>query len=206
MTTLAPGAAVTAAPGSGRVTAAVTGPRRPPTLPRGGRLVVPALAAAAVWTALALVVLLPLPALPAAAHDAVLLVHLAAVVLGLGAVLAIDWHGMLWLAGRLRLEDLLAVTARLVVPVWLGLAGLVASGALLLPQTPDLLTVVKLVLVAVVAANGVNATALEQRMRAAAARAGGRLPRRLLLRGLTAGAVSQLGWWGATIIGFLHAR
>jgi hypothetical protein len=30
------------------------------------------------------------------------------------------------------------------------------------------------------------------------------LPRRLLARGLAVGAVSQLGWWGATVIGFLN--
>lgn len=51
-------------------------------------------------------------AVPAAAHGPVLLAHLAALTLGFGAVLAIDWHGLLWARQRVPLIELLSVTAR----------------------------------------------------------------------------------------------
>ena len=67
---------------------------------------------------------------PAGLHSLVLLVHLASLAVGLGAVLAIDWHGLLWLLRRIDLTELLTVTSRLTTPVWAGLSGLVASGVL----------------------------------------------------------------------------
>jgi microcompartment protein CcmK/EutM len=87
--------------------------------------------------------------------------------------------------------------------VWLGLTGLVASGALLSPDTDSPLTRVKLVLVALVTVNGLHAGVLHAALDRAGA-SGAPLPRRLLVRGLAAGAVSQLGWWGATVIGMLN--
>jgi hypothetical protein len=86
--------------------------------------------------------------------------------------------------------------------VWIGLTGLVASGALLAPDTGAPLTRLKLALVALVALNGRYASHLH----AALVRSVTPVPRALLLRGLGVGAVSQLGWWGATVIGFLNAR
>jgi hypothetical protein len=143
-----------------------------------------------------------LPA-PDRAHDVVLLAHLASLLLGFGAVLVMDWHGLLWMLGRVHLTEVLTVTARLTVPVWLGLAGLVSTGALLAPDTGAPLTRLKLALVALVAVNGLQAQHLHRAM--VAAQAAGRVPGRLLLRGLSSGAVSQLGWWGATVIGLLNA-
>jgi hypothetical protein len=155
-------------------------------------------------TCCVLVAVPPELALPAHLHDVVLLGHLAALALGLGAVLAIDWHGLLWLLRRIELAELLTVTSRLTTPVWLGLTGLVASGALLSPDTDSPLTRLKLVLVALVTVNGLHAGALHGALQRAGA-SGAPLPRGLLLRGLAAGAVSQLGWWGATAIGMLNA-
>ena len=137
------------------------------------------------------------------ATTCVLLGHLAALALGLGAVLAIDWHGLLWLLRRIELAELLTVTSRLTTPVWLGLTGLVASGALLSPDTDSPLTRLKLVLVALVTVNGLHAGAVHDALVRASATPGP-LPVRLLARGLAVGAVSQLGWWGATTIGLLN--
>jgi hypothetical protein len=141
---------------------------------------------------------------PADLHHLLLLGHLAALVVGLGAVLAIDWHGLLWLLRRIELAELLTVTSRLTTPVWAGLTGLVATGALLSPDTAAPLTRLKLVLVALVTVNGLHAGAVHDALLRASA-TGGRLPLPLLVRGLTVGAVSQLGWWGATVIGLLNS-
>ena len=141
--------------------------------------------------------------LPADLHQLVLLVHLASLVVGLGAVLAIDWHGLLWLLRRIDLSELLTVTSRLTTPVWGGLTGLVATGALLSPDAASPLTRLKLVLVALVTINGLHAGAVHTALLRASGTAGPP-PRQLLARGLAVGAVSQLGWWGATTIGFLN--
>ncbi len=85
-------------------------------------------------TCVLLVTLSPELPLPASLHSLVLLGHLAALALGLGAVLAIDWHGLLWLLRRIELPELLTVTSRLTTPVWIGLTGLVATGSLLSPD------------------------------------------------------------------------
>jgi hypothetical protein len=145
----------------------------------------------------------PGPTLPPQAHRLLLLGHLAALALGFGAVLAIDWHGLLWLLRRIELPELLLVTSRLTTPVWLGLTGLVATGALLSPDAASPLTQLKLALVALVTVNGLHAGAVHRALETAGA-AEGPLPVRLLARGLAVGAVSQLGWWGATTIGLLN--
>ena len=160
---------------------------------------------AAALALVAAVALSPRIALPAAAHDAVLLVHLAALVLGFGAVLAVDWHGALWLLRRVSLEELLAVTGRLTAAIWVGLGALVATGALLSPDLASPAARVKLALVAVAAANGVHASSVHAAL-CRTARHGGAVPIALLVRGLATGAVSQAAWWGATIIGFLTAH
>lgn len=139
---------------------------------------------------------------PAAVHEIALFVHLAALVVGFGAVLAVDWLGVLWLARRTRLADVLTTASRLTVPIWLGLAGLIATGALLSPDPTSPRTLLKLVLVALAGANGAYVHRLHPRLAAA-----GEAPSPgLLRRGATSTAVSQLCWWGATVIGFLNAR
>jgi hypothetical protein len=155
-------------------------------------------------TCLLLVTLSPELPVPARLHALVLLGHLAALALGLGAVLAIDWHGLLWLLRRIELAELLTVTSRLTTPVWLGLTGLVATGALLAPDVDAPATRLKLVLVTLVTVNGLHAGAVHDALLRASATSPV-LPWRLLARGLAVGAVSQLGWWGATTIGLLNA-
>ncbi len=149
-------------------------------------------------------------------RDMALFVHLASLVLGFGSVLAIDWFGMRLMIGKTSMPDMLAITAALTPPIWLGLAGLVGSGVVLRPDLSSPLTVLKLTLVTIVAVNGIHARALH--------RAFVRLPqvppssrrrhrrrrfsydRRLMIRGMVSGALSQACWWSATLIGFLNAR
>jgi hypothetical protein len=151
------------------------------------------------------VALSPLVMLPAPVHDTVLFGHLAALILGFGAVLALDWHGGLWLIGRISLEEMLTTIGRLTTAVWLGLGVLVATGALLPPDLGSSTTRLKMALVAIAGLNGLYASSLHEAL-SRASRLGGGLPTTLLIRGLATGAVSQVAWWGATIIGFRAAH
>jgi hypothetical protein len=135
-------------------------------------------------------------------HDIALFAHLASLVLGLGAVLVADYFFALWVLGRSTFAEAVRSTSRLHLLVWAGLTGLVGSGALLEPNLHAVATVVKLALVAVLAVNGVRVMELGKRMAAL----DGPAPRRLLVRGGLATAISQLSWWGAVVIGFLNAN
>lgn len=136
-------------------------------------------------------------------HTAALFVHLASLVLGFGAVLAADYHALLWLTGRCSLAEALDGTHRLHVPIWAGLAGLVASGVLLHPDLGAPLTRIKLALVLGLTLNGLQAGLLARRMRA---RRDGAVAPRLLVRGAGTAVVSQVCWWGAVVIGFRNSQ
>ena len=128
--------------------------------------------------------------------------HLACVVLGFGAVLMVDWFGLLWLTGQRGLTTLVQTAHGAHLPIWLGLAGLAATGTLLSPDTSSPRTLIKLAAVLVVALNGVYAGQVQRQY----ARLGDRRPPRALLRrGLVAATISQAGWWTAMVIGFLSA-
>jgi len=132
-----------------------------------------------------------------------LFLHLAALVFGFGAVLSLDWFGLMWMLGRQDLIGLVRAAQVAHTPIWIGLAGLTFSGVLLAPDTSSPMTVVKLLAVLVVALNGLCATKVQDRLLAL----NGRAPsRRLLLASIGVATISQAGWWLATIVGFLNAQ
>jgi len=136
-------------------------------------------------------------------HMAALFIHLASLVVGLGAVLAIDYYGLLWLLGQRTLRQVVDFTAPLHVPVWGGLAALTMSGILLEPSLDSGLTWLKLLLVLLIALNGVHATALHRSLE----ENGERSPsQRQLMRGAVSALVSQAGWWGSVLIGFYNTQ
>jgi hypothetical protein len=130
-----------------------------------------------------------------------LFAHLAAMVAGFGAVLVIDWVGLLWSIGRRTFADVTHTAHAVHSLIWLSLAGLTFSGMLLYPDPSSPLTRIKLALVLVVALNGLHAHLLHRRLVAL----GDRPPPNplLLLAGLTA-LVSQACWWAAMAIGFVN--
>ncbi|MFC5730993.1 MULTISPECIES: hypothetical protein [Nocardioides] len=132
-------------------------------------------------------------------HRAALFVHLATLVVGFGAVLTLDWFGLLWLLGKLPLRRVVEIAAHAHLMIWLGLAGLVMSGVMLQPELHQL-TCIKLAAVLLIALNGLNAHHLEHSL----AGAGAGLDRGLLVRVALTGAISQAGWWTACVIGFLN--
>ncbi|MGW7103094.1 hypothetical protein [Streptomyces sp. NPDC054838] len=134
-------------------------------------------------------------------HTAALFVHLASLVLGFGAVLSADYHGLLWATGRCDLSEVLGATSRLHVPIWAGLGGLVASGMMLHPDLGSPLTLTKLALVFLLTLNGLQAGLLGRRLTAAR-----QVGRGLLVWGGATALMSQVCWWGAVVIGFLNTN
>ncbi|GAB3752317.1 hypothetical protein [Microlunatus parietis] len=140
-----------------------------------------------------------LVSLPEGLRLAVLFVHLGSLIVGFGAVLSIDWYGLLWLRGRATLADLVGHSHRAGALTWGGLAGLCLSGMLLGPQLGSPLTLIKIVAVAGAAAVGVCALAAGRRLRSWRDTP----PRRVLLFGAVLAGASQVFWWTAVVIGFL---
>ena len=159
------------------------------------------LALVVAWTVMFLAV--PHVRIGADLHQLALFAHLAALVLGFGAVLTLDWFGLMWMLRRQTLTTLVRVAQVVHTPIWLGLAGLTLSGVLLAPNTSAPLTVVKLVAVLMVALNGLGASKVQERLLALDGRTP---PRRLLLTSVLVAGISQAGWWTATVVGFLNAQ
>ncbi len=137
-------------------------------------------------------------------RDVALTVHVISLVVAFGAVLVIDWHGLLWLAGRRSFHESLRLAAATAPLIWLGVTGLLCSGALLGPDLSNPLTVTKLVLVLGAALNGAVVSVTRQVL--AAAPYGVSiltLPRHLRRRMMTSTVISQSCWWGAIAIGFI---
>lgn len=130
-----------------------------------------------------------------------LFLHLSALVVGFGAVIAADYFCLLWVVKRSSLSDALLGVSRLHLLIWTGLVGLAVSGALLEPHLSAPLTRVKLGLVFILTLNGLQAIVLSERMLASVAP----VSRRLIAWGAVTATVSQGCWWGAVVIGFLTA-
>lgn len=133
---------------------------------------------------------------------AAVFVHLIALVVGFGATFAIDAYGLLWLFGRRTVVELRRMVAAAHLLVWVGVYGLTVSGTLLAPSLERTRTQVKLVLVVVAVVNGAWSLTFLPHLPALSA-AGTRPARRIVHRALVSAAVSQVCWWGATVVGFL---
>ena len=70
----------------------------------------------------------------------------------------VDWYALLWVTEWRTVRDLRQVDITLKLPIWVGIIGLLASGALLQPDLGSPLTLVKLGAVLVLSLNGVAIT------------------------------------------------
>ena len=131
-----------------------------------------------------------------------LFVHLISLVVGFGSVLAVDWYGLLSLSGRVTIGDVLLTAERMTPLIWIGLAGLTASGVVLKPDLSSWLIVVKLCCVLGVGIVGVLALStsrlMERQMPTPA--------QSVVRRGMVLAGASQTFWWTAVIIGFLTSQ
>ncbi len=139
-------------------------------------------------------------------HTLALFGHLVGLVVGLGAALAIEWHALLWATGWSSVRELRQVDQTMILPVWIGLAVLLATGALLQPHLDSPATVIKLAAVLLVALNGVALTRWTGDLARIPPNARFQaLPRGIRVRFVVSAVVSQIAWWTAVFIGMLNS-
>jgi hypothetical protein len=133
-----------------------------------------------------------------------LFIHLASLILGFGSVLVTDLYGVLWIRDRVRFRQLVHLSGITGWFVWAGWGGMVASGIplILLKGAIDDLMIVKFFFVALVGLNGIPLHMLQRRLKSFAE--GDDVPDIFMFRLGLSLFVSQLGWWGAILIGFVH--
>jgi hypothetical protein len=139
-------------------------------------------------------------------HTLALFGHLAGLVIGLGAALAIEWHALLWATGWSSVRELRQIDQTMILPVWVGLGGLLVTGALLQPHLDSAATIIKLVAVLVVALNGVALTRWTADLARIPPNAKFKaLPKGIRVRFVVSAVVSQIAWWTAVFIGMLNS-
>lgn len=139
-------------------------------------------------------------------HRIALAAHILALVLSFGAILVLDWVGLLWLRGRRDVHDTRRLESAAQPLIWGGLAILLSSGALLHPDLSSPPTQIKLVSILVLMLNGLVLTQTMKRLHV--------LPPETLFTAMAAGlrarllaalCVSQACWWTSVLVGLLNS-
>lgn len=159
-------------------------------------------AVTAVW---ALVLALsPFAELSGLGHDLALGAHLLGMVVGFGAVLLVDWHGLVWLSGLRTFRDSLRIGEAAHPLVWMGLLLVLVSGTFLGPVLSQPSTWVKQLAVLALVNNGVAVRRLGARLSLLTPRIHSltELPRRHRIAMVLSLTTSQIGWWTSAIVGF----
>ncbi|HSI75110.1 MAG TPA: hypothetical protein VK957_04430 [Lunatimonas sp.] len=133
-----------------------------------------------------------------------LFLHLGFLVLGFGSVLVTDLYGLLWVRNRVRFTQIISVSGVTKNFIWAGWIGMVAAGIplIIIKGEVDNLTVIKLFFVAVIGINGILLHMIHKKVEIY--QKGEHVPNLFMFRLIMALTVSQLSWWSALIIGFLH--
>lgn len=133
-----------------------------------------------------------------------LFIHLISLIIGFGSVVVIDTFGLLWLLRRVSLSFIIRVASFTQPLIWVGWFGLVFSGLFLLrlKGIVDNLMWMKLYFVALIGLNGVWLHLIKKGLERIPD--GGAIPPRWKFRMTLASVISQVGWWSAIAIGFLH--
>ena len=174
------------------------------TRARGARPVIDYAAVAGAWAvAVTAAAVFPLDH-PQVARVA-LFIHLVSMAIGFGAVIVIDVYGLMWLAGRRTLAELVDLDTAAHTVIAVGVGGLLASGIALQPDLATPLARFKMLLVLVLMLNGLAAQRFLVGMRKdlPPETSGASIPWATFQRGLAAALVSQASWWGAIAIGFI---
>ncbi len=142
---------------------------------------------------------------PASWHMPMLFLHLASVIAGLGATVVLDVRAAYWAFGRATVEDLRRVEHAVTPVAWMGIVGLLATGAFLAPDLHSPLPAIKMTAVLVAALNGIAVGRLTDELnRLPDQTRFDRLPWRLRLWCFGTAITSQAAWWTAVIIGMLN--
>ncbi|MBO1269795.1 hypothetical protein [Arthrobacter cavernae] len=139
-------------------------------------------------------------------HRLALSAHVLAMVLAFGSVIVVDWVGFLWLIGRRGLHDTSRLESAASPLIWIGLAGLLLTGAFIHPDITSTATQVKMCCVLGLM---LNAISLIPVMRGLHALPSGTMFKEvaanLRARLLLALVLSQAFWWTAIVIGFANS-
>ena len=142
----------------------------------------------------------------AVVHRIALAAHILALVLSFGAILVLDWVGLLWLLGRRDVHDTRRLESAAQPLIWGGLAILLISGALLHPDLSSPPTQIKLVSILVLMLNGLVLTRTVKQLHL--------LPPATLFTAMAAGlrarllaalCISQACWWTSVLVGLLNS-
>ncbi len=134
-----------------------------------------------------------------------LFAHLISLVVGFGAVLVVDFCGLLWVLNRKPTRDILTLTSIAQPLIWLGFLGLIVSGLFLHPNLHSVWTRIKLLAVVVTGLNGIYLHYLRGQTKSLGDVRFADTPMQYKLKSFAGITLSQLGWWTAIIIGFLTA-
>jgi hypothetical protein len=133
-----------------------------------------------------------------------LFIHIISFIIAIGSVITVDTFGLLWILKKVKLSLVNQVANVSVKLIWIGWFGLVCSGIVLITLKGfiDNLTWIKLFFVALVAVNGLFLAMIKKSVE----KLGDveTLPSREQFRMTVASTISQIGWWGAFTIGFVH--
>lgn len=130
--------------------------------------------------------------------------HLIFLILAFGSVMIIDIFGLLMLLKKQTLEQVKKVAKITQVLIWTGWLGMVVSGVNLiyLKGYVDNLTKIKIFFVLMVGANGIFLHYIKKALDKYKTEHD--IPKLWMFRMFLATAISQTGWWGAFLIGFVH--
>ena len=133
-----------------------------------------------------------------------LYIHLFGLILAFGSVIVTDLFGLLWIFNRVRFPQVIRVSGETENFIWTGWGIMVVAGLALIyyKGAIDNLMVIKLFFVGLIGLNGIPLHFLQKAVKGYDV--GLEIPNIVMFRLGLCLFISQLGWWGAFTIGFLH--
>ncbi len=133
-----------------------------------------------------------------------LMIHLFGLILGLGSVVVTDLFGLLWICNHVRFPQVVRISAKTEKFIWAGWFILVGAGIPLIyiKGVIDNLMILKLFFVGIIAINGIFLHLIHKKLKEYLHVKG--IPPVIMFRLILAITISQIGWWSAFVIGFLH--
>ncbi|MEX0904916.1 MAG: hypothetical protein WD604_12095 [Balneolaceae bacterium] len=130
--------------------------------------------------------------------------HLSFLILAFGSVMVTDLYGLLWMLDRVRFNQIVDVSSVTEKFIWIGWIGMVAVGIpmIIMKGEVDNLMTIKLALVGLVGLNGYPLHLLQKKLEEFKDK--DTVPGIFIFRLGLSISLSQIGWWGAVLIGFLH--
>lgn len=130
--------------------------------------------------------------------------HLVGLIVAFGSVIVTDLFGLLWIFDRIHFPQVVRLSNETKNFIWAGWGVMILSGIpmIYLKGEIDNLMTLKLFFVALIGVNGAFLHKLHGQV--AKYKKGDHVPNITMFRLMLALFVSQLAWWSAFTIGFLH--